>query len=500
VVLAAALLLALPPAGCTFALERQRAQCETSADCQSRAVGAVCTSEGLCERVTTPAADESKATNGCERDSDCDAWSLCAEGSCRSLLANGCEPLGEPVALEAEQRLALAVLVPAAARSSIESAVESALGDLIAGFSSSSHVPALFAVACPDDDQQALSSLLSAGVEILIGPTSASVAQPISELVRQRAVLFAPRAEPPHLGSLVEQPWVVSCRPQWAEHQVLAAARFVRNQLISAELLAPEVRAVLVASQVELAQGRASFDAEALAAANIELLAYDSFEGPSAFLSALAATTPEPGLLLAPFGSEDWSHNLAALEQERSATGQPPPYYLLGKRDAAVLDVMASAPTRLFALDDAGAEGVQGISDCTYLAVYAALAAQYRFALRAEQLSPAAIVLGLSALVGGKSSLAVSQVAAIIRTLETTRGTAGSVNLVGSSGDLDFAGLPTPEAAINGAAGLYLAPQPDEQALYCVDPQLHDYCASKVVFSASGAQLTRTASNCPCLP
>jgi len=504
----AVLLLAEP--GCTLALQRQRDQCQTSADCQSRAVGAVCTTEGICEATAAVPNGASPPASRCVRDLDCgDEWSRCVDGTCHSLLPDSCAPVGKATPLDATERLPIAVLVPSSASTIDSSATADAVLRAVSALNDASmqvsRVPRVVAVMCPDDDSTALEGLLSAGVKILIDSARPSALEAATAQVNARAVLFAPYGDAPALQSSELASWVVSCTPNRAAlgAQTLAAATFLRDALRAAALLPADSRSLLAVSSDEVAWGySAAFSHDALGSASVERLSYDSAADTSGFVAALtAARVSEASLLVAASSAADWQANIDALELSRAAAHEPEPYYLLSEQELTALDEPTAVPVRYFALGNPGATGgLDTVSDCAYLAVYAAVAGEFRFALQTAQLSPAAIVLGLSALVNGPSpAIPAGQAADVFRALAAARGTAGALDLVGLSGALDFTPLPNEAAAIDGTTNLYLSPPPAERELYCVPADRHEFCESGVRFSGSGAVRKVKASTCPCV-
>ena len=151
--------------------------------------------------------------------------------------------------------------------------------------------------------------------------------------------------------------------------------------------------------------------------------------------------------------------------------------------------------------DSAAVAGLDYVHDCFYLALYAALAARSRFAQNVDDLSAKSIMIGLRALVGGETTIAIGagDVGVALAAIEDTRGADATISLTGGSGELDFGELPSSEKVVPSREGFYLSPSPRDAELYCVDAAHKSFCDTGVVLP-NGAGPARGINRCPCLP
>ena len=525
---------ALACSSCTAVLRRDHDQCHTSDDCQSLALGAVCTQSGICERLVAPppVLGEPQA---CGRDADCaaDPWSVCRSGACLPLAGNGCIGWDAQHASSTRDRLPLAVLVPAAelsrdAPGAHLRAAWFAIGELRDGFEASGGTfPEIIAVACDEDNPAAYAPLTDAGVRLLLGPMSSEAVENARSAVAGRAVLFSPYADAPTLESpsIAPSSSIVSCKPNrsGAKASLLSAAAFIQQQLYNRMLIAGDSHAVLALSETEKALGIADlFGAAELDAASLKAVPYVDDPPGQGLVSELGREGLTPSLLVAASTEESWSEIIDAVD----ASARPPayPFYLLADKQAAIAALVAETNAsdhpvdpRTFGLDfalsaknlsvhqafvtafepDVVEPGLDYVRDCAYLAAYAAEAGLLRYSLTTEELGPAAILGGLRAFDGGGGELSVGADAAIVKVLQALQGSSdfdGSVKLIGGSGDFDLQGVPSIDAIAHAPATQYVRPSPRDRALYCTDATLGFY-DGRVLFPSSGAAPSADAAH-----
>lgn len=520
--------LCLLAGGCTVALEREHRQCATSSDCQRLAPNSVCTSDGLCESLSISA-----ASTACTDDRDCaGTWSVCYRASCHQLDNAPCVGIEGPQSADDGQRLPFAMLVSDAELEQINAGAptigvaRSVLEAFAAARKEFPTTPELVGVACPANDPAALSRLADVGVRLVIGSVQGDALLEAAAALQQRAVLFAATANEPSLLAAVDTlpSDVVSCKPNSGDSRLaqLAATDFLRGQLSEAGLLAPHSSVVLARSSDEARLGYA------LEASGLEQVEYDASLDGQGLVRALAKQHHAVGLLVAASGLEDWSHNLKAVEAARQVARQAPPYYLLQDKQAGALDTVAIAAEHLsrrtvwldaarsdtvsmnqksFAQDYVATTGdgtepsLDYVHDCLYAALYAAVAAEFRFGVSARELSAKTVLLGLEALVGGEEQLNVGAdgIGRALELLSSGRGLEASLDLTGGSGNLDFEPSLAALQVIPSTTGAYIRPSASDLELYCVDDKLGQYCATHLRFPTTGVP-AEGVSQCDCFP
>ncbi|HYQ04707.1 MAG TPA: hypothetical protein VER96_38800 [Polyangiaceae bacterium] len=515
---------------CTIALNRDRHQCGTSADCQALSPGAVCTSDGLCESVQP---FSPRDANACRLDADCnDLWSVCRKGSCKPLSIENCQRLDDELA-DAHDRLLIGALLP---QEDLEKeraldAIRLALKEINRAARSIPELPGVVGLACDETNSGALSTLLDDfAVPLLVSPTRLDPLAHARARNAQRAVIFAPFADAPNLRDGVPEASdaaLISCRPNRADlsEALLNGVDFAKRRAIAQGLLPKEAPTVLTFSKLEENLG---FDRPFTVHTpeDAQIISYDPETDNSSLASALTKASIRSGLLVATSGEVDWSKN--RLDDVDAALDNAP-LYLLSDQQPGLLDVVthdmslkkivpryerlwgldlaidATLHTRFAAafLDEFQARpspNLDSVNDCVYLAVYSALAAQIRFALTPRQLTPSAIVTGLRALVGGDPEFSVGapDIADVVAALQQNGGTDDSLRLARSTNGFEWLGLPSPSQAIsNGVGGLYVRPHATSLELYCTTTA--DFCRTGLRFSAESGPRDDAESQCSCL-
>lgn len=516
-------------AACTVALQRDSDQCSTSADCQALAVGAICTSDGVCQAL-----DESlvaKAESACIWDADCaEPWAICREGACRSLEVPGCELVGSPP--PGRERLPIGVLVPSdelgqGALHGVLGAALTTVNELNLATATSSS-PGVAAIACSDQDQEAIGALRRAGVVVFLGPSKMEALQQVRQTLKGGGIVFAPAADAPALLETESVSSVVSCKPNARDLLAtdVSAVTFMRERLEQAGLIAPESAAVLAVSSGEKDLGY-GMDAAREQQANIREVVYEYRDDGGDLTSQLKGTGTR--LIVSASDEVDWSNNVRALDRTSRLAGVPPPFYLLKGKQLNALDAIQVEPMDLtdrrsvgrtskltepeqqvrseFAQSVRAATGnpaspdASYVHDCTYLAFYAAIAAQLRYSLTAHGLTPNAMLVGLRALVRGDAVAEVGRegVPGALALLERARGGDATLHLLGGSGSLELTELPAVEDAVLSAAGRYVRPVPGDYEFYCVEAAARRFCNTGVVIPAAGGPVSGE-NRCECFP
>jgi hypothetical protein len=535
--LARALALALGAVavlGCSAMLEREHDQCRTSEDCQHFGVGAVCTTNGTCQRamMTAEKAPDSSLPR-CERDADCNASSVCRDAACHDLKRSGCAMLSAPGFDSEAERLPLLLLLPDAVRDAkrIGSAVQTAVNAWSAARLLGPELPELSVVACAASDLGAVDLLDEGGIRSVIAAVKTAQLESVLQAVDGRALVFAPFAEAPGLRELIESrrtSSVVSCKPNRADGTawMSSAISAVSSTLERAGRTAASAGAIVALNEDEVRYG---YDV-LLEGTSFASVAYSG----DRISSALTREAKTPGLIVGISGEADWSLNIAAIEGSSLGHAQPPPFYLLmdrqaGVRDLVVHDDLAVNTTftggndwkrlgdRVLLWDGAATDrnrevhdrfeallppgealgaDLDYVHDCLYVALYASMAGQIRFAFSSSRLSVEAVLVGLRALVGGEplpigSTHLVEGQARLVAALADD----SVLDLIGGSGDLDFVDLPSTEDAVLSPTSRYLAPAIGESELYCIDAK-QGHCPTGVTVSMSGSLIGE--SECPC--
>jgi len=510
---------------CTLALHRDRDQCSTSADCQRLEAGSVCTADGLCEQVT-PASK--RLPDACVLDTDCtDPWSVCRGNLCVAVSYDGCKQLGSLSASDPRERLVLGVLVPSGELEGttpprVFGAVQTAINELDRVGAAAPGAPQVGALACDETLSGSLDYLLNElEVQALIGPEDADSLAAIRGTVSDKAVLFAPYADAPSLDLRTpDSPTdaaLVSCRPNRSEVSaaLLNGIDFVRNNVSAIKNQEPTV---LTFSDSERQLGFETAFTD-VSSNTVQRVDYgSSVDLASALMTELVSSS----LLVATSGEVDWRDNISAVDSAL-------PFYLLSDEQLSVFDLVTHDATldksarqsdRVLGLQypldpelheqfvnafeaetgDAASPALDYVNDCTYLAVYSAIAAEIRFSLNAAELNARAILIGLSALSGGtdRYSVGAEDIAGVVTALEQGRGETSSIQLARSSGDEPLLGLLPVLSALDGVTGAYVRPQANGLELYCVNPQA--FCETGLIFTDSGGPRDAGESQCECFP
>jgi hypothetical protein len=517
----AALSMALT--SCSAVLARDHDQCRTSEDCQHLGTNAVCAAGGLCESVAEVPPSEWTGLPSCRTDSDCGNTDrgICTVNGCLDVIGIGCSFVARP---DTQQRIRIAVLLPdsetEAAR--VSAVVEAATTRWNASQAVEPRLPPLLVVACAADST-GRRVRISEGFPVIVAPTRAPRLESLLEGVWGRSVLFAPFAEFPSLPELAPQTTtpVVSCRPSRASSALatLSALARVRATLDDSGRVPLDAGTVVAISQEEIHFGYREIIESPIAIPNTTIT-YDSAVGGADLVSRLQQSSLQPGLLVGISSDADWSSNLRAVEASSNWSDERPPFYFTVGRSAellrAILDKsrLGTRTDRVAVLDyhseprnrevrvqlsqmlgaDATPEQAY-VLDCFYLAAYSALAAQLRYAPSFRRLSAQDVFVAVNALAGGKAlALGPDRVLEARESLEATLGRAGTLDLIGASGDLDFEQLPPPDAL--PTSGGYLAPTPSLSELFCADSETDDYCETGLLVSPDG-QL-EGANRCSC--
>ena len=538
---------------CTLALRRDERQCDDTADCRALGDDLVCASDGVCVALTYEETAPILPLDGaCLEDADCTQTSgpaLCVDGSCLPLSSAdaGCVSLawGTPAPPDGAPVLLVGMLVPQAelevvARRQLTGAVALAIAEFnrarldvgVAG------LPALVGVACDEARPEAIQYLVdSLGARIVVGPTSSRYVPRALAVTAERAVLLTPFADGPELESepQLAGSWSATCKPNRADVQpyFLRAVDAARAKITSAAPeLAPLDTALAVSGDESTQRFAAGFNDEQLAAASITRVRYTAEPGGVGLVRALAPLAARPSLVVAASAEDDWGANMQAYDSARYvATGNYPYYLLADKRSALKVEVVANEMTapgfparrqRLLGLDyhrdeptelayadfrtafsielgDSPDAGLEYAYDCAYAGVLAVLAARLYLGVSLEETTAPAIAAGLTALTGGGPALPVraSSILEMVEALAVGAGSVGSVDLIGSSGPLDFTGagpVPDPFSELRR----YRVGAPDGE-LYCIDDRSTEFCDLGIIFPANGAPPTEEPSACSCL-
>lgn len=532
---ALALFGALLAPGCTLTLHRDHDQCRSSTDCAHLAPSAVCTQSGVCEllQVEVSATDAS-----CQLDSDCrDGWSICREGTCRALAQHaGCVPVSSDANGDPRERLPVGLLLPATERGGVShgdtlGAMQTAIDELNRHQWQNTQLPRIVAVACDEDDSDALTALAKQRVRLFIGPTGAGEIEKARQVLGEQAVLFAPFADAPSLNqgpAAAGLASLVSCKPNYTDNRasLLSAISYVQSQLLAKHLIDDDTTALAVSDR-ERALGFGDFGPAELAPSGTVRVDYMPEVQGRDLTSALDKQSLVPSLLASASSESIWAENIATLD--RGATAGHYPYYLLNGQDASVLafaindvlltpreydrvlslrdqqSTLSRSPSAHFKaafraeFDRDPAPGLDFAYDCTFLAVYAALAAELRFSILPSALTPAAALVGLRALSGGTATFAITEIDKVELNLELTHGADSTLSLFGSSGDLALLGSLAAEQIILHSAGIYVRPAARNKELTCIDARRERYCGTGALFTPSGDPFqVAPESGCSC--
>jgi hypothetical protein len=535
-------------AGCTLLLQREPGQCSSHADCQALGSGYICASDRTCVPfdVQRVAAD-SRDGGSCREDADCVALGLavCRAGACLPLNApeHGCvsSRLGTTAPVDGSTALLIGLIAkrdalnPSLLDRRLVLPVTTALNELNrARDGGPSALPALVGVTCDLSSPTALEYLVEdLQVGILLGPTDVSSVEPLMNQLGERAVLWAPLADGPNLDAAAGSTpaWLVSCKPNRSEVRPYFLSAITEVEALARASLETISPVVAVGGDVATTDFFAGFNASALDAAGLRAVSYTPSPRGRGLVRALEGMTPYPNLIIAASAEDAWGENMAALDLSSHETTSAYPYYLLAEKQADAyaqtindqatadgflpryrrfmgLDYHRSGPSTLARTDFQVAHrdetasdpdpGFEYAYDCTYLAVYSALAAAARYSIPIAELPPEALMSSTSALMGDGPLLPVggATAAQVIESIRSNRGGAGSVNLIGASGDLE---LLSGTARSPYGVPRYLAPHNPDGELYCIDDNTKSFCDTGITFSASDGTVQRPdATRCSC--
>jgi hypothetical protein len=533
---------------CSLALSRDDEQCSDSLDCQRFGPDYVCSTDHVCVTYTkSERGVVGDRSDECRTHADCTAKlgpSLCREGACLKLTDRdiGCLSLdwGTTAPADGTDVVPIGMLVPATelgatSRRKFSGAVGTAINELNRARAElgETSLPAFVGVACDESSDEAISYLTETlGVRAVIGPVSAARAEQVIDQSAGNAVFFLPSADGPNLVPEPSDPksLVVGCKPNRDGTQTLFlnAIREVTAR-VEAETGAPPEAVLAVSEDAPTASFAASLNDKDLAAAGVRRLEY--IAGGRDLVSALRSLSPPPSLVVAASGEDDWVGNISAVDAASFVANDFYPYYFVGEKRFELLATLTDLTTaegyprqyhRMLGLDyhkdersklayedfrvafeldpggGAGAEpdpGLEYAYDCTYVAAYATAAARER-RLTENEPSPDAIVLSLDALSGGQAvPVRAQSVAQALELLAEKRGTTASLDLLGSSGDLDFS------ADTSDASGrLYYRRATPDGELYCIPKTgVKTFCDTGVVFPADGGESSADNGECACM-
>lgn len=542
--------------GCSVLLDPVVGQCRRHEDCQALGVGYVCAPDAVCvELVDSFPGSVGRDAGSCQLDADCASThglALCREGACLTLNAPevGClsSGWGTTVPEDGSSVLPIGMLVPDAELSSsgtgrrVSGAVGTAINELNRARERDSlaGLPALVGVACDEARPEALAYLVdSLQLGVILGPSRSDAVRQALARTAGRALLVAPFADAPSLLPEAADPaaYLLSCKPnrQHLRAYMLAAVDEARALVgaLGAPGLDPSSLALAVSNDVATQRFAEGFNDRDLAAAGLRRVRYAMGAGGLGLVNALRGVTPPVNLVVAASAEDAWAENIAAYDGATFASHGYYPYYLLAERrwdlynevlrDQATADGFAPQYARLLGLDyhrepesalvydefrsaffaETGSQAEPNLEyayDCTYLAVYATVAAAQRSSQPANRLSAEAIAAGLGALHGGGPLLPVREldVARVIAGLVERKGEDAAVDLVGASGRLDLERL-LPSDGAGLVARQYWSADAADGELYCIDTDQKVFCDTGIVFSRDGGSVVRGENPCRCL-
>jgi hypothetical protein len=540
--------------GCTVVLDRERTQCRSHADCQALGTDSVCASDRVCVTFTPlERTDDALEGDECRRDMDCFAvygQALCRSGVCRPLNdeASGCVSNGWPDAPSDGSLLPIGVLVPRDELAGpkrtpgVAATVRLSLGELNrARVELGAPLPPLAGVVCDDSNPAALDYLLDVlRTRVIIGPTRTSSVEAALQRTRDASLLVLPFADAPDLQPVVDDSagLLASCKPNRGSVRgyLLRAVEEARESMITLGAAGPDsITTALAVSDDTATNGFAMGISDAdLAASDVRRVSYTSEPGGVGLVRALQRGEPAPNLIVAASAEDAWEENMAAVDEATYAATQTYPFYLLSDKREPVrlsaagqrtvplgslprsqrvlgLDYHRSADnqvifadfTRAFSAEMGSAPeaGLEYVYDCTYLMVYATFAASARLRVAPSEVSATAILYGIDALHGGGPLVSVggAAVPSVVDALTAGHGTSGVVNLVGSSGDLEFGELSSQLEADPLVIRFYRSVLPPDGELYCIDATTTSFCNTGIVFPVLGGPTARGAAGCNCL-
>ena len=533
---------------CSLALSRDDEQCSDSLDCQRFGPDYVCSTDHVCVTYTkSERGVVGDSSDECLTHADCTAKlgpSLCREGACLKLTDRdiGCLSLdwGTTAPADGTEVVPIGMLVPEAelgttARRKFSGAVGTAINELNRAREElgETSLPALVGVACDESSDEAISYLTETlGVRAVIGPVSAARAEQVLDQSAGNAVFFLPSADGPNLVPEPGDPksLVVGCKPNRDGTQTLFlnAIREVTAR-VESETGEPPEAVLAVSEDAPTASFAASLNDKDLASAQVRRLEY--IAGGRGLVSALRSLSPAPNLVVAASGEDDWVENVADVDGASFGANEFYPYYFLGEKRLELLSTLTDLTTadghprqyqRVLGLDyhrdersqlayddfrvafeldpggGAGADpdpGFEYAYDCTYVAAYATAAARER-RLTENEPSPDALVLSLDALSGGPAvPVRAQSVAQAVQLLAENRGTTASLDLIGSSGELDFSANDSGDSE-----RLYYRRATPDGELYCIPKTgVKTFCDTGVVFPADGSEPSPDNGECDCV-
>ncbi len=548
--------------GCTAVLSRQEGQCQTHGDCQVLDPRYVCGEGGVCVVLSPfPASSPPPMGAECRGDMDCEATAaVCRDGFCRPVV----DPNGRCVLLDATRdaltagadvmligllssREELGLDESTASERALQPihgvglAVSTALAELNRARADGqlSALPPLVAVACDERDGGALEYLLDTlRVRTILGPSNSDRVELALVRSSDKVLLIPPFADGPNLDpSPSDTPgFLLSCRPNRRGVLPYFLDAVAEARTLFATRSAPDAAAspaLVVSSDVATASFADGVDDGALAAMGVRRLRYNDLTGRD-LTTVLAEADPPVDLVIAASIEDDWPSIIARHDASYFARQGTYPYYLLAdKRPNVYARMLTETSTdsrfapqheRVLGLDyQRGAQSALAQTeftnaflaqtgrspepaaeyayDCTYVAVYAALAAALRLRQSVLDLTPEGIVIGLRALQGGGPALLVGarDATEVLSALVASEGMDGAVDLIGASGELDFQ-IPAddvPGVPIEDRRYFHVS-APNGQ-LYCVDANSKLLCDTGIVFPTAGGPPLRSDTSCACL-
>jgi hypothetical protein len=417
----------------------------------------------------------------------------------------------------------------------VGAAVSTALEELnrVRRESAQFELPPLVGVACNENDSDQLEHLIDAlRVRLVVGPTDSERVAVAALRTQKRALLLPPFADGPELDAdtFHDTSWVLSCRPNrravlgYFLNAVAEARRYI-DAVVPRPPLNP---ALLVSADVATASFANELDGAALEAAGVRRLNYADMGGTD-LVSDLVELEPPVDLVIAASMEDDWGSRMAAYDTAYFERHGEYPYYLLADKRAHVLeptlaDTIGAPPRalRFLGLDyERGALSHLALSafaesyeskfarpaepaleyayDCTYVAVYSAMAAALRLRRPIAELDVDAIVSGVGALQGGSAPSLVGEgdAASVLAALVDARGRSGALDLVGASGALEFPPVDDPTAF--EPTPRYVGVAAPNGELYCVDANTRSLCDTGIIFAADGGLPAAATDQCACL-
>jgi hypothetical protein len=397
-------------------------------------------------------------------------------------------------------------------------------------------LPPLVGIACDETSDEALDYLIdSLEVPVVVGPTSSSRVSRAIDRSAGKALLMLPNADGPNLEPEANDSlaYFVGCRPSrtGVRAYFLDAVRAVIARIQAAG--EPAVTPLLAVSEDVPTESFASGINQAdLTSAGVRRLEYTTEAGGRGLVSALKGEDPPPNLLIAASGEDAWQDNIPAVDSASFGDHEFYPYYLLATKRFDLLETLIDMTTaegfprqyeRWLGLDyhrsersrqayeefrvafevEAGAgsgsdadPGLEYAYDCAYVAAYAAVAAQQRKLVMGRH-TGAALATSIDALTGGDTAIPVRALSipdAIEQLLENN-GLPESLDLIGTSGDLDFE-----PAGAEASKRRYLRPATPDGELYCISRSgVKTFCDTGVVFPAEGGEPSADDGQCDCL-